>query len=97
MYRDPPPVQFNHLVLESFARSMATPDWMCNVLRSGGIAIEDCDAAWRERWAEFWRAATPQFDHVLLWSAPPEVLALVPARYRIAFQRDELTILERRD
>jgi len=96
MYREPPPVQFNHLVLESFARSMATPDWMCNVLRSGGIAIEDCDAAWRDRWAEFWRAATPQYDHVLLWAAPPDVMALVPDGYRVTFQKDELTILERR-
>jgi hypothetical protein len=97
MYREPPPVQFNHLVLESFARSMASPDWMCNVLRSGGIAIADCDAAWRDRWAEFWSEATPRFDHVLLWAAPPEVMALVPKAYRVAFQRDELTILERRD
>jgi hypothetical protein len=97
MYREPPPVQFNHLVLESFARSMATPDWMCNVLRSGGIAIEDCDAAWRDRWAEFWREATPRFDHVLLWGAPPDVMALVPASFRVTFQRDELVILERRD
>ena len=97
MYREPPPVQFNHLVLESFARSMASPDWMCNVLRSGGIAVEDCQGAWRERWAEFWRAAEPRFDHVLLWAAPPAVMALLPSSFRVTFQRDELTILERVD
>jgi hypothetical protein len=97
MYREAPPVQFNHLVLESFARSMGSPGWMCGILRSGGIAIDDCDAAWRERWAEFWRATEARFDHVLLWAAPPEVLELVPASYRVTFQRDELTILERID
>ncbi len=97
MYRDPPPVQFNHLVLESFAPSMASPDWLCNVLRTGGIPPSDCGAAWRERWAEFWRDAEPRFDHVLMWSAPKDVMALVPPDYRVVFQRDELTVLKRRD
>ena len=39
--------QFNHLVLESFAPSMGTPDWMCGLLRSGGVALEDCEGEWR--------------------------------------------------
>jgi hypothetical protein len=69
---------------------------MCNVLRSGGIVIQDCEGEWRERWADFWREVEPQFDHVLMWRAPKEVEALVPADYRVVFQRDELTILERR-
>jgi hypothetical protein len=96
MYRDPPPVQFNHLVLETFAPSMASPEWICSVMRHGGVVIDDCTAEWRSRWASFWRSAEPTFDHVLLWSAPKDVLALVPDDYRVAFQRDELTILERR-
>jgi hypothetical protein len=96
MYREPPPLQFNHLVLESFAPSMASPDWMCQLMRSAGVSIEDCPASWRARWAEFWAQALPRFDHVLLWSAPRDVVALVPAQYAVVFQRDELTILERR-
>jgi hypothetical protein len=96
MYRDPPPIQFNHLVLESFAPSMATPDFLCDVSRSVGVPMADCTAAWRARWAEFWRDAEPRFDHVLMWSAPKDVMALVPADYRVVFQRDELTVLERR-
>jgi hypothetical protein len=96
MYRDPPPIQFNHLVLESFAPSMATPDFLCDVSRSVGVPMTDCAAAWRARWAEFWRDAEPRFDHVLMWSAPKDVMALVPADYRVVFQRDELTVLERR-
>jgi hypothetical protein len=97
MYRQPPAVQFNHLVLESFAPSMSSPDWMCNVMRSGGVAIEDCPGAWRARWAEFWREALPQFDHVLMWDTPKDVMTLVPPQYRVVFQRDELTILARSD
>jgi hypothetical protein len=97
MYRTPPEPQFNHLVLESFAPSMATPAWGCGVLWAGGVTTPDCAAAWRSRWADFWRQATPQFDHVLMWEAPRDVLALVPPDYRVAFQRDELTIFERRE
>jgi hypothetical protein len=76
---------------------MGSPDWGCGILRSGGIVTDDCDAAWRSRWADFWRKAEPKFDHVLMWSAPREVLGLVPPEYRVTFQRDELTILERTD
>jgi hypothetical protein len=96
-YKTPPEPQFNHLVLESFAPSMASPAWACGVLLNGGIATEHCDASWRSYWGDFWRRATPQFDHVLMWDAPREVLALVPPDYRLAFQRDELTIFERFD
>jgi hypothetical protein len=96
MYRDPPAPQFNHLVLESFAPSMASPDWGCSILRSGGVAVDDCVGMWRSQWAAFWRGAEPEYDHVLMWSAPKEVLAMVPSQYRVAFQRDELTILERK-
>jgi hypothetical protein len=96
MYREPPATQFNHLVLESFAPSMASADWTCSILRSGGVAVDDCVALWRSLWTSFWRGAEPEFDHVLMWSAPKDVLAMVPPEYRVAFQRDELTILERR-
>jgi hypothetical protein len=98
MYREPPMVQFNHLVLESFAPSMASPDWFCNIMRSGGVSMDDdCQGAWRARWEQFWREAEPQFDHVLMWSAPKDVFALVPANYSVVFQQGELTILARRD
>jgi hypothetical protein len=94
-YREPPPPQFNHLVLEAFAPSMGTPEWMCTTLRTGGVAIEDCEGEWRARWAEFWRQAEPRYDHVLMWSAPAPILAMVPGDYRVTFQRGDLTILER--
>jgi hypothetical protein len=96
MYREPPPLQLNHLVLESFAPSMATSDWLCGSLRSGGVVIEDCEGEWRARWAEFWRGAEPRFDHVLMWGAPEAVMALVPEEYHVVFEQGELVILERR-
>jgi hypothetical protein len=96
MYREPPPLQLNHLVLESFAPSMVNADYMCDSLRSGGVVLDDCEAAWRKQWADFWRQAEPRFDHVLMWAAPAPVMALVPPEYHVVFERDELVILERR-
>ena len=94
MYREPPPPRWNHLVLESFASSMRTPEWMCTKLRDGGIVV-DCDALYRDAWGAFWRDALPRYDHVLLWEPTPEALALVPAAYRVTFQKGRLMILER--
>jgi hypothetical protein len=70
---------------------------MCNQLRKGGITIDDCDAAWRDRWAEFWKEATPEYDHVLMWDATPEAVALVPSTYRATYREDKLIIWERVD
>jgi hypothetical protein len=95
MYKEPPPIQFNHLVLESFANSMQAPTWTCDALRQGGIFVSDCDGMYRARWAEFWGSATPEFDHVLMWDATPEARALVPADYRVKFEQDRLVIFER--
>ncbi len=95
MYRSPPDPRFNHLVLESFAPSMGTSEWMCTSMRSGGVFVDDCDAEWRRLWAEFWRAALPRFDHVLMWNPTPEAQALIPAAYRVKFRQDRLTIYER--
>ena len=95
MYKEPPAPQFNHLVLEGFAPSMGTPEWMCATLSAGGVVVNDCEGAWRERWADFWRQAEPQYDHVLMWDATPQAMAEVPASYRVKFSRERLTIYER--
>jgi len=96
MYREPPPPRFNHLVLESFAQSMKSPDWMCNTLRAGGV-VEDCEKVWREAWSDFWREAQPRYDYVLLWDPTPDALAVVPPAYRVKFRQDRLVILTRED
>ena len=95
MYRTPPPPRFNHLLLESFAPNMVSSDWLCNRMLAGDIFVGDCAAVWRQLWAEFWRDATPRFDHILMWDPKPEVQALVPANYRVKFRQDRLTIYER--
>jgi hypothetical protein len=95
MYKEPPPIQFNHLVLESFASSMGSPTWTCDALRQGGIYVSDCDGLFRARWAEFWASAMPLYDHVLMWDATPEARKLVPPEYRVKYEQDRLTIYER--
>jgi hypothetical protein len=94
MYETPPHPRFNHLVLEAFAPSMGTSEWMCSSLRSGGVYTE-CDAEWKKRWAEFWADAVPLYDHVLMWDPTPEAQALVPPNYRVKMHQDRLTIYER--
>lgn len=95
MYKEPPPIQFNHLVLEEFAPSMGSAAWACDVLRSGGVVVNDCEAQYDARWREFWAQALPRYDHVLMWDATPEALAHVPRDYRLSFSRDRLAIFER--
>ncbi|MEO8798839.1 MAG: hypothetical protein ABI551_13205 [Polyangiaceae bacterium] len=97
MYKEPPPPRFNHLVLEGFAPSMRSKNWVCDVLRSGGVVESDCDAAWQKLWSEFWADATPRFDHVLLWDPSEDVLTMVPPQYKATFHEDRLWIYERVD
>ena len=97
MYKEPPPPRFNHLVLEGFAPSMNSKAWVCDVLRSGGVAESDCDGAWRNLWREFWDDATPRFDHVLMWDPSPDVIGMVPPKYKMTFHEDRLWIFERSD
>ena len=97
MYREPPPPRFNHLVLESFAPRMGNARWTCDTLRDGGVFTDDCEGAWRGHWAEFWAAALPAYDHVLLWDPTPEAKKLVPPEYRVKYEQDRLTIYERVD
>lgn len=96
MYREPPPVaRFNHLVLEGFAPSMRSKNWVCDVLRSGGVVESDCQGAWEKLWREFWDDATPRFDHVLMWDPSDEARAQIPARFKETFHEDRLYIYER--
>jgi hypothetical protein len=95
MYSTPPPIRFNHLVLENFAPDMAHPSQICDALAP--VIPDDCRVEYQKRWAEFWRDATPIYDHVLMWDATPEALALVPPEYKVVFQRDELVIYARND
>lgn len=96
MYREPPPPRFNHLVLEGFAPSMARPSTVCTSITRGNIVLDDCAEPFRAQWSHFWADAEPRFDHVLMWDATPEALALVPKTYELRFQNGSLALLVRR-
>lgn len=97
MYSTPPPVRFNHLVLEGFAPSMAQPETICRTLIDRGITVDDCEALYRATWREFWNDATPRFDHLLVWDATPEARASIPAAYERTFAEGRLEIYARKD
>ena len=92
MYSTPPPVRFNDLVLENFAATMITSANFCESTR---VVSDDCNGEYRARWAEFWRDATPLYDHVLLWEPSQEALELVPSDYSISYRQDGLVIMAR--
>ncbi len=92
-YSEPPPVRFNHLVLESFAPEMSTPATMCKT----ASRFDDCDVLFRTTWQKFYADATPRYDHLLLWEATPEALAMIPNDYERTFARGRLMIYARRD
>ncbi len=95
MYREPPPRRFNHLPLEGFAPSTARPGDVCSRIFDGNVVVNDCDAAFRQAWFDFWAEATPLFDHLLLWEVTPEARALIPAVYHPVFERGRLAIYAR--
>ncbi|MDF2694052.1 MAG: hypothetical protein K0S65_2435 [Labilithrix sp.] len=92
-YSEPPPVRFNHLVLESFAPEMSSPATMCRT----ASRFDDCDALFRTTWQKFFVEATPRYDHLLLWEATPEAMAMIPNDYERTFSRGRLMIYARRD
>ena len=95
IYSKPPPVRFNHLVLEGFAANATDPASLCVRLLKGNVVENDCDAAFRAVWGGFWAEATPLYDHVLVWEGTAEARALIPSDYTLVFERGRLTIYER--
>ena len=97
MYAVPPPVRFNHLVLEGFASSMATPTKMCGSMFDGNMVVDDCNGVFRATWSQFYRDALPRYDHLLVWDATPEGRAAIPPEYRLTFEQGRLAIYARQD
>jgi hypothetical protein len=92
-YREPPPVRFNHLVLEAFGPEATTPRDVCHA----ASRYDECEALFDATWQKFYSDALPRFDHLLFWDATPEVLAVVPRDYQRTFERGRLIIYARRD
>ena len=95
IYSKPPPVRFNHLVLEGFAANATDPGGLCVRLLKGNVVENDCNGAVRALWGGFWAEALPRYDHVLVWDGTPEARALVPREYTPVFERGRLTIYAR--
>ena len=68
---------------------------MCDVVSSR--VVDDCDAMFRTTWQKFFADARPRYDHLLLWEATPEALAMIPSDYEPTFSRGRLKIYARRD
>ena len=92
-YSEPPPVRFNHLVLESFAPEVSTPAVLCKA----SSHLDDCEALFKSTWQKFFVEATPRYDHLLLWEPTPEALAMIPNDYERTFSGGRLMIYARRD
>lgn len=97
MYASPPPMRFNHLILEGFAASMATPNESCKSMLHGNMVVDDCDEIFRTTWRQFYDDALPRYDHLLLWDATPEARAVVPPEYALTFERGRVAIYARRE
>jgi hypothetical protein len=97
MYSAPPPTRFNHLVLEGFASSMATPKKMCGSMFDGNMVVDDCDNIFRSTWSQFYQEALPRYDHLLVWDATPEGQAAIHPDYRLIFSQGRLSIYARKD
>jgi len=96
MYRTPPEPRFNHLVLESFPAYMRTKHGFCDRTRENSQLLRDhCDVEYADAWREFWSAARPKFDHVLMWDPTDVVLQNVPADYEPKLHEGKLWILAR--
>lgn len=91
-YSAPPPMRFHHLLLESFAPEMATPASVCRT----AARWEACEELFASTWSRFYADATPRFDHLLVWDAPPEAVAAIPSAYEKTFAQGRLAIYARR-
>ncbi len=97
MYSSPPPVRFNHLVLEGFAPSMAKAESVCRGMLDGNIVVDDCQAQYRATWSAFWKDAMPRYDHLLVWDVTPDARANIPPEYKPVFEQGRLQIFARDD
>jgi len=92
-YSSPPPVRFNHLVLEVFAPENTNPQTVCQAANR----YDECQSLFNNTWQKFYSEATPRFDHLLLWDPTPDVLAVMPPDYVKTFERGRLSIYARKD
>lgn len=95
-YREEPPEQLNHLLLERVPQRFGGRSQACALLSTAG-ATTDCESLYDEFWTRFWSKTEPQFDHLLLWSPPPEAVARIPSTYKLRVERGPLRLYVREE
>ena len=95
-YREDPPEQLNHLLLERVPQRFGGRSQACALLSTAG-ATTDCGVLYDQFWNRFWSKTEPQFDHLLLWSPPPEAIAHIPASFKLRVERGPLRLYVREE
>ncbi len=90
-YREAPPEQMNHLLLERIGQRFGQRSRVCSMLKSSGAAA-GCNELYTEFWASFWHRAEPRFDHVLLWDPPADAIAQMPPSFKLRVDRGPLKL-----
>jgi hypothetical protein len=97
-YREAPPINENHLVLEGFAPRLAPAETLCNSIRQDYVIFpDDCMAFYQEHLGQFFGHTTPAFDYMLLWDATPDALSAVPAAYQTMYRNGRLVLLGKKN
>ena len=78
-YRRPQAQPLDDLHYAAFLESHAT------------CSSPSCDV----EWADFWRLASPSYDRLVVWKAPPQVLARIPSMYSLQSDDGSLRIYVR--
>jgi hypothetical protein len=91
-YAKEPPRRFHGITLEQFPKTMRTAAGFCEELRKRGVVPDDCAAAYRAAWDEFWADARTRFDRVVMYGPSADVRAAVPPSFRVLYDRDETVV-----
>ncbi len=92
--RWPPLPRFDRLHLRRFVRQNQTSAAFCQSENSRGLPVEGCQLRWSGLWEELWQEISHEYDYVLLWQPPQEVLRTLPESFTTAFETDDLRILK---
>jgi hypothetical protein len=81
------------VTIRLFLGAARSPTAYCERLRHSGLPDIDCAAGWSRVWGTFWQDVQSRYDYVLLWGAPAEVMARIPASYETQMDRGRLKLL----
>jgi hypothetical protein len=81
--------------IREFQGVVHDPRRYCEALEQTGFSDVDCKARFTDAWHEFWNEASPRYDYVLMWGAPPEIRPTMPAEYAPRMIRGPLELYSR--